>query len=391
MAYTLADLLDPPDEAEVTTTLLGALTSLGFPVSSWPSGGVGRTLVQGTARVLADALSLVSNVARGALLDLAPGADPGSNSPGDWLTLNVASNYTLGRRPAQFAVVKVRLTVASGAGPYTVTPGGMWAKSPAGRRYNSRNASNVTLTAGPSTADIELRAELAGASGNVGVPTAFTLETPLPGVTAVAVETEGGSGTAMVLAGSDQERDAALRDRARGRWATLGLQKIPEAYDALARQAPSAADPNVFPVTRTKVDNSNPRGPGTVDVWFASDTGPLDAPDEAAVAAYLQERMSVTADLQAENAESLPLLIIAVLQMRTPSDAAVTDARDRVTALINATPIGGTLYLNAIIEELMAPAGVVNVLVVSPVADTVLEPHQVVTVGELDVSAEQLT
>lgn len=383
MAYTLADLLDPPDETELTTTMLAALTSVGFPVTSWPVGGAGRTLVQSFARVLADALGLVGNVARGGLLDLAPGTDPGS--PGDWLTLYAASHYGLTRRAAAFGVVKVRLTVASGAGPYTITPGQLWALSTTGRRYNSTNTANVTATAGPSTVDFELRAESPGAAYNLGLGATLTLETPLPGVTALTIESAASSGTAMVTAGTDQERDAALRARCRSRWATIGLQHTADAYDALARQVPSVGDPLVSLVTRTKVDDTNPRGAGTVNIWIAGEAGPLTAPEEAAVDAYLQDRKSVTADLQVANATAVPVNITATIYVRNNS-AASAEATTRLTDAINAVDIGGTVYRAQLLEELMTPAGVFNAVIASPTGDTALDADEVATVGMLTIT-----
>lgn len=383
MSYTLADLLDPPDETALTTTMLAALTSVGFPVTSWPSGGAGRTLVQAFARVLADALGLVGNVARGSLLDLAPGTDPGS--PGDWLTLFALSNYGLTRRAAASAVVKVRLAAASGAGPYTITPGQLWALSTTGRRYNSANTGSVTVTAGPSTVDIELRAESPGAAYNLGLGAALTLETPLPGVTVLSIESSSGSGTAMVTAGTDQERDAALRARCRSRWATIGLQHTADAYDALARQVPSVGDPLVSLVTRTKVDDTNPRGAGTVNVWIAGEAGPLDAPEEAAVDAYLQDRKSVTADLQVQNATAVPVNVTATIYARNNSDAS-DEAEERVTNAINAVAIGGTVYRAQLLEELMTPAGVFNAVISSPTGDTALDPDEVATVGTITIT-----
>lgn len=383
MAYTLADLLSPPTEAQVTTTLLSALTSLGFPVSSWPSGGAGRTLVQGFSRVLADGLSLVGTVARAGLLDLSPGTDPGS--PGDWLTLFAASHYGLVRRAATFAEVRVRLTASAGAGPYTIAPGALWARSSTGRRYNITNTSNVSVTAGPSTVDVTLRAELAGAAGNLGLGQTLTLETPLPGVTAATVESSGGSGTALVVAGADQERDDALRARCRSRWATIGLQHTAAAYDALARQVPSVGDPTVSLVTRTKVDDTNPRGAGTADVWIAGDAGPLTSPEEAAVRAYLLARKSVTADLQVQNATPVPVSVVATIYVSNNASAAA-EATTRLTNYLNSVPIGGRVYVAQLVEELMTPAGVYNAVLTAPMADTVLAANQVATVGTLTLS-----
>lgn len=383
MAYTLADLLSPPTEVQLTTTILAALSSLGFPVTSWPVGGAGRTLVQAFARVLAAVLVLVANVARGSLLDLATGTDPGS--PGDWLSLLAKSQYQLDRRAPTFAKVKLRLSASSGAGPYTITPGQLWALSSAGRRYNSANTGNVVLSAGPSTADIELLAENPGVAYNLGLGAVLTLETPLPGVTALSIESSGGSGTAMVSAGVDQESDAALRLRCKSRWQTIGLQKTSDAYDALAKQAPSAADPDVYPVTRTKLDDTNPRGAGTVNLWIADAAGPLTTPDETAVRAYCVARKSVTADLQVANAVARPINVTATIYVQGNSGAQA-EAVTRLTAAINAVAIGGTVFDGQLIEELMTPTGVYDATITSPTGDVVLAANEVATVGTLTIT-----
>lgn len=379
MAYTLNDLLNPPDEKALTTTMLGALSSLGFPVTNWAPGGAGRTLVQGFARVLADGLALASNVARGSLLDLAPGTDTGS--PGDWLSLLSKSAFRLDRYPSRFAKVKVRLTVASGAGPYTVTPGQLWVQNNAGRRYNSANTTNVTLSAGPSTTDVEFRAENPGAAYNLAIGAALSLVgSPLPGVTAATVESTGGSGTAMTEAGADTESDSSLRARCRLRWQTIGLQKTSLAYDAIVRDP---ATGTTDPVTRVRVVDTNPRGPGTVDVWIAGASGPLSTPNETLVRAFVAARKSVTADLQVQNASSVVVNVTATIYVRGNA-AAKAEAETRVTAAINAVPIGGVLYKSQIIEELMAPSGVYNATF--DALDLVLGLNQVATVGTITIT-----
>lgn len=377
MAYTLADLQDPPTEKEITDTLLSTLAGVGFPVSSWFTGGAGRTLVQGFSRVAADTLQLVSNVSRGGLLDLAPGLDPGS--PGDWLSLLAFSQYQVTRTPAQFAIVRLTLSCIASAGPHTITAGGLWVQMPDGRRYNSTNTGNVVVPSGGSV-NIDVRAENPGTAYNLGLPVGLTLITSLPGTSAVTSETSGGSGTAMMVAGANVESDTSLRNRCRTRWQTIGLQRTADAYDALARDLASGT---TDPVTRTRVNDTNPRGPGTVDVWIAGASGPLSTPNEALVRAYVLARKSVTADLQVQNASSVVVNVVATIYVRGNA-AAKAEAEQRVIAAINAVAIGGVLYRAQLLEELMGPTGVFNATL--DALDLVLGLNQVATPGTITIT-----
>lgn len=377
MAYSLADLLDPPNEQQITDSLLATLAGVGFPVTSWFSGGAGRTLVQGFARVAADTLMLVSNVSRGGLLDLAPGLDPGS--PGDWLTILAYSQFQTVRTPAQFAVARLTLSCIAGAGPHTITPGGLWVQTADGRRYNSTNTSNVIVPSNGSVT-IDVRAENPGASYNLGLPVSLSLISSLPGTSAVTSETSGGSGTAMLVAGANIESDASLRSRCKSRWQTIGLQKTADAYDAVARDLASGT---TDPVTRVRVNDTNPRGPGTLDIWIAGASGPLSAPNETLVRAFVVDRKAPTADVQVQNASPVVVNLNATIYVRGNA-AAKDEAQARVMAAINAVPIGGVLYRAQLFEELMAPTGVFNATFTS--LDLVLGMNQVATVGTIAIT-----
>ena len=360
--YTLAQLLDPPDEDEELDTLLNApvdgLKDRGFPVTNWASGGVSRTLTQIEAKALADLWQLVRVLAMAGLLDLSPGTDPGS--PGDWLTPLALSAYQLARNAAVFARGTVTVSCASTAGPYTFTPGQLWFLAGDGvHRYNATNPSNVTVTAG-SSVDIPVVAESPGAAYNVPLSTSLTLVTPLPGVTAQF--TDLGSGDWKTTQGADEESDASLRDRCRRRWATIGLQKTQAAYEFLATNAKDASGHPVLGVTKAFVDDTNPRGPDTVDVYLAGDDGGItDAPTIAAVRTYVRDRQAASADVNVVGATNDTVALAAAVTVPAGTTAAVQAALSMALAEYQkGLAIGAPVYRAKLIE-LIEDAGATNV------------------------------
>jgi uncharacterized phage protein gp47/JayE len=368
-ALSLDDLTSPESPDEVQSYLLTNLAAEGFPVTAWESGDVGLTLVKVESLTLSDLIKLIGAIARGGLLELAAGA---------WLTLLARSAYALERDPAAYAAGTARVSVAAGFPPANLAPGQLWITDAAGHRFNATNAAPVVIAAGASEV-VPFRAELAGRGHNIGSGTSVSLVTPLPG-TSVALESVGG--TWLTTQGTDGETDAALRARCRGRWATIGLEKTRDGYAALARNAPGTTTR----ATRVLVDDASPRGPGTVDVWVAGPSGPLSGPDETATRAFVLPRASVTADVAVANATPSPVNITANIYTGGSNPDAAAEAAQLLTDLIDAAPIGGTIYRAAIIEALMTPRGVFDASVSSPPGNVVLGAHAVATVGTLAIT-----
>jgi len=340
---TLEELITPEDEEDALSYLLTEADAVGFPTTAWQTGGVAYTLLRIVAKALTDKVALVAEVARGGLLALASGA---------WLTLLALSHYDVTRYVATRAAGSVTIAIASGSPGQTIQPGQLWIRTAAGLRYNSTNAAPVVIASGGS-ATIPFHAEATGSAYNVALGTGLTLVTPLAGLTAAFLDV--GTGTWLTTQGADEETDALVRARCQARWATIGVQKTSDAYYALARD--SASGTTTVP-NRVTVDASNPRGPGTVDVWIAGPAGPLSAPDEAAVSTYVTDRASPCTDVACANATSLPVTVTATLYYTAQYTSAPSEAAANVTALIQALPIAGTLRVNEVIEQLMAPTGV---------------------------------
>jgi hypothetical protein len=199
MTMQLDELLHSDTEDDVLEFLLTELAAADppWPITDYVNGDPGLTLLRVVARAIAQQVLLVKEVAAGAALELAAALP----TPG-WLTLLAKSWFELDRELAVFARPRLRLTCSPSAGPYTITPGLLWARAIAtDRRYNVANAANETLNAG-GTLDLEWRAESPGAAYNLALGALVELVTPLPGVTLATVETVPGSGSCMATQGS---------------------------------------------------------------------------------------------------------------------------------------------------------------------------------------------
>lgn len=368
---TLADLLNVEDEDDEMSFLLTQLASIGFPTTAWQSGGRTYTSLRAFARGLADFSSSIAAFVKGSLLGL---------STGDWLTGLAHEEFSLDRFLATFTQGTIAISVAAGAGPYTITANQLIVvEALTHLRFLSTNTTSVTLPAGPSTTTITFGAEHPGAAYNVPIGSGTTLATPLPGVTAAFVD--AGLGTWITQQGSDDELDATLQTRCRTRWATIGLQKVDDAYVFLAMNTPGVGTKP----TKVLVDSSNPRGPGTTDIWLAAGSGPLPLADVAIVSAYLISLASPAAQdgMVVDNADALNITITATVYYKNGYLTALGDAETALDKLINEVPIGGLIQMDKVIEAIGNTPGVTRVPIslvkINGVAllDKQLLPHEV--------------
>ena len=354
--YTLADLLSPESAEDALDVLLTDLGAEGFPTTAWDDFDPIVGLIRADARALSDLLQLISNVARGGLVELSPGTDAGS--PGDWLSL-LARNYGLTRFGSTFARIRATITLAPTASPYNLTSGGLTIEHVAGgARYRYTSAPGITaLIAAGDSYVAEFVAELPGTAHNRALANLIAPVQSIPGMSLAL--TDVGNGTPQVIAGVDAERDESLRARIRGRWDTIGLQKTSLALEFLARNTPGVATP----ITRVAIDPTNPRGAGTVDIYVATDAGVPVPADVTLVRTYVRDRASIGSDVEALAATAAPVAIAVTVRAPAAIEADVQEAlRLAIDDLILSIPLGGTLYLSQLIDALQdETAGVRNV------------------------------
>lgn len=341
---TLAELLQPRTQQQELSQLLLYLQARGLPVTDYNSGGVARTLLEVSADGLADLSQMAVTLAQSGYLEY---------SEGDWLDLLTDSQWDVQRNQATVATGNITLSCAAGFGPITVAANTLIVGTSNGLRYIVTGAGEI-----PDGGSITLaiRAEGTGAAYNVATGTINILHTPILGVSCT-----NPSGW-LLTAGVNTETDAALRQRARLRWAELGYGATADAY----RYWALTARPEV---TRVMVLDNLPRGQGTVDVVIYG-TGGLGSAVVSDVDAYIQLRKPLTADVSVYQATMVNVPVVATIYVKSGFlDAAQTAVAAEINMLQTEAEIGGYLYKSRVLEALFARPYTVNVNMSQPTAD----------------------
>ena len=335
---TYAELIAPKTAATLRDELLARLSSAGFPVTAWQTGGAARTLAQVDVETLAELYALVVQIGKGWSLD---------DAAGPWLTLHAWSRYRVERILATFAKHEVTLTAASGAGPYSITAGQLVLVNSQGIRFRSTNSTTQTVAHGtPLT--LTVQAETAGTKGNTAPSAVIT--PALAGVTMTWVS--------RTLSAVDEELDEPLRQRCRDKWPTLAVGQGPQG--AYRFWLTSAVDGDGAPCGITRVAFPTPPGDGTVPVWVAGASGLISGPQLTAARAYVEARRPHT-DTPAINHATVVNVDVSALTVRFKpgknTSANQTAVRAAVTAAVNGLDIS-TASDPVIVDEAAIKAAV---------------------------------
>jgi phage-related baseplate assembly protein len=348
----LADLIETTTQEEELAELLTAADAEGFPVTSWQSGSVPRTVLELDAQVNSEVRGNVSDIAKGGFLDLGEGG---------WLTLLAKSIFNEERVAAVITRGDATLTCASNAGPYTIGLRSIWISTPGGLRFT--NITGGTL-ATSGTLALSWEAEQAGSDYNVAANTLTRMVTPLAGVTV-----NNPSATWITQTGADEESDEDLRTRCRDKWAILGTGSSESAYAYWSRQA----DSEVRRVVVRSHDDEGVTTDGHVTIVLAGESGTVSSGARDAVEAYIEARREICAQLHYVAASVNTTTVTATMYVRAGYRAqAEADAETYLDALAAEIEIGGTQYRSAIIEALMTPAGMTNCVLFAPANDVVM-------------------
>jgi uncharacterized phage protein gp47/JayE len=318
MSVSLSDLQTPVTKESVRDAIFELLTCLNFPVDSWEDEDAGRSFVETQAHLLSVQSQSVAQIALMAFL---------ATATGEFLDALVESHFDLERNPAVAAVFDVDM-VNEGATTHNVTPGSVLLRASNGQIYQSNET--ITVSAGVTTA-VEFVAQIAGADGNVPAQT-LEFVTPLAGVTADYL----GS---ITTAGASSESDTKLRERALSKWGALRVEKVDLGLVSLAREAAAS-------VHGVSIDSDNPRGPGTVDVYLASENGTIGVSDLALVQAALDGALFGTGtEEEAGLAVAAPLQTVNLAATVYVRGADPTDVSDRLDEawddFLVEVPLGG--------------------------------------------------
>lgn len=379
MPLSLSDVQTPLDPDSVRAVIEQLLSCLSFPVTAWQAESNARAFVELASQLAAEQSKPIAQLAKMVHTETAER---------EFLDAKMKSDYDELRQLAVAATFAVRF-VNSGA----VTYGPLSTSTIVVRAKNGRTFSNVTtggtLTAGLTTT-IPVTAEVAGSAGNIPSQE-LELVTPFAGVRAFF---DG----VLTSAGADEESDANARARIQSKWATLRTEKISAGILNLVRTAAPA-------LTGISIDQDNPRGPGTLDVYLAADTATAGISDVAAVQIGLDGALfgtgSVTKAGLAIAAPTSPFNIAATIYTRGVNE---TDTLNLLIAAWRAflltIPVGGfdlspgpdnIVQKDQITTALSQVPGIVSVTITTPSADTIISAHTKVLEGTIAFSIVPIT
>lgn len=362
MSVALSDLLKTLTKDDVLSTLLGFLKLVGFQVTAWQPGSVGRHLIEKFSELGADWTAIVRDTAAGGFLEIAKK---------DWLTKYAASAYGLTRNNAVFAQGSIVFTDTGGA-PLTWSAGQLIAESTTGKRFV--NTTGGTLNAG-STLTLSFKAESPGSAYNVSNGTITRLVTPIAGVT-LSNPAISGTDVWFTTSGTDVESDDSLRERCRTQWGALGSGANRDAYIYWARKGSTE-------VTRVHVQEHYPTD-GKVGVFVAGASGVLPTSAVTAVSTYVQARRPLCVTVAVTNATALAVALVGAITYRSTVALATVQAAvaEAVLTLSKTKSLGGGyVYRSEIIAAIKNVDGVINVSLTTPAADVALGLSEVPSFG----------
>ncbi len=384
---TLEQLRTVPTRTQTLQWYLDNLGALGFNVNGWQDGTPQRTLLLGLSRVTTNFAEIGKQIVEMCFNDLARGAA---------LEAYSIARFSNTPKPGTKAKYTIRLT-NGGTVPHTVSVGQLLLSTKAGVQY--RNLSGGTVSSGGGTLDITVEAVKKGTAGVVADNTITVMVTPLAGVTATNLA--GG----LVLSGEDPELDTTLRRRNSTQWARLTVELVADSYINLALEAADS-------IRQAEVDDTNPRGAGTIDVYIAG-----DAVISAAAEVQAAQNLFATRAFQTETypadptpapvntdptrvlvkaAPGVAINVTGTIYYANTFSAAVVQPKVEaaIAAFVALTPLGGYPYPSPgkllprenLVAAIQAVQGVRTVVLADPAADVTLVGFSKATVGALAIT-----
>lgn len=306
--------LEWQSEDEIRTELFTEAQSKLPKVTNYNSGGVFRTFLEIVAKAKFKFMELLSNVLKQ--------TNP-KTATGKWLDV-WAGAVGLTRHAATKVQGTVYFTRESSSGNVVIPVGTIVSTSidNKGNRYRFMTISEVVLADGTQEVAASVTAEFAGAAYNVGTTTIVQIQSAIAGVDGVENRTGW-----IVSEGTDEETDEQLRERYFLRWDELAQGSTKRAYIGYAKRVNGVID--------VEVDDSFPRGPGTVDIYI---TGAAGLPTQSLideVQSEIEDNKPIASDalVKAPTAVSLDPTIYIYMYPGVGTDGVQTTAESVINAL----------------------------------------------------------
>lgn len=222
-------------------------------ITNYNSGGVFRTLLEIVAEAVFSFYVLLSNVIKQAFVQTASGA---------WLDLK-CEEIGLTRKPATKTEGIVVFSRETADSTNIVIPAGTIVKTKTdskGKEYRFLTTEEAILASGSTSVSVPVIAEFEGAAYNVGANTITEIVSSIAGIDSVNNSTDW-----ITKEGTDEETDEELRERYWLKWEELARGSTKMAYVGYAKEVNGVVD--------VEVDDSWPRGQGTVDIYITGTNG----------------------------------------------------------------------------------------------------------------------
>lgn len=395
MAFSLDELTTPLTADEVKASIYTTLGTLGVATTNWKPGAVVRTMIAGTAIVIAASSTMVAEIAKSGFLELASGP---------WKKLVARYVYNVTAREATFATGEVTLT-NTGGGLFNVDPGDLiLAHATTGKLY--RNTAAFTLNP-LATLTIAISADEAGSDSNAAAGTITVFVTPLVDVTCT---------NANAVVGLDEETDQELQLHALEKLGNLSPFGPSDAYAFAAREATRTLDGSNVGVNRVRVEAD---GTGLVTIYVADTSGAItgDRTDPDTDLGAIQVSIQTLAETQAVTPEAtsatpLPVAVSYASWVYNPANVPVATisaaVQSALATYLAQQPIGGNVIgtdpgrifksaligvINNAINDVLAngsdtttTAGVFRTQISLPVNDLDVDPDEAPLAGAVTAS-----
>lgn len=332
MTLSYEQLTTPVTEAQAEEDSIEVLDDLGFTATSWQSGSDQLTFVKLAAHLWSKFTEYAAEIAK---------LGNNEDASGVGLTRYASSVYDNTRTAATKTVGAMVFTTASGEGPHSVNLGDVVVTDGASTYRNTTTGTFTSAAPVPLT----MEAEVAGSASVLPPNTTLSMVSTFAGVT-VTNPVISGSDTWMTTVGVDEESDPNLRLRNSTKWATLGAGEV-----VLDRVVNLMLESDVA-IKKVVLDDENPRGVFTADVYIGGEFTIVD--DDALAAAqatldlnfFKNQTLGQLPRVQAIKSTALPLTLIGTVYYDSNfSESVVTaNVEAALLALIKAVPIGGFNY-----------------------------------------------
>lgn len=263
MAFTFDQLITEVTDAETFEELKGFLQDSGINTTNWTPTSPSTFNLMLAAYMYAEIRNRIADQSKNQLNQYATG---------EALTELARSRFQNERVMPKRTVGDMWVTSTPEIRPVTYPPGTLKVKDPT-NSFQFWNDEQIVFTDGNPSGSYRFIAEQAGSSYNIPTDVTMSLVTTQVGIEVTTPAYSTGASTWYYIAGTDEETDESLRQRNATKFATLQRgESIWKGIESIVREATQ--------IEYVYVDDTNPRGPGTFDVYISN---PLELPTSTSI------------------------------------------------------------------------------------------------------------